>query len=191
MAEWKVDISRGRRSFPFAYGIRLQRQDEAEWLVWHSKVTVAQREPVWTGINYQSVHRRAGEQARSPKLHESCWQITSEILSMNARGRTPLALTLATAEIQNRVHLMSRLELFMSAQSWLLMCAAFSCIRLLTGHDSHNYVLVSSQVTFNLSTNHMLEIYFHLKPHYQLVFLTMSFKNLHIVSLFVCLFLFF
>lgn len=36
---------------------------------------------------------------------------------MNAHGQTPLALTLATAEIQIRVHLISRLVLFMSAQS--------------------------------------------------------------------------
>ncbi len=34
---------------------------------------------------------------------------------MNARGQTPLALTLAT--IQIRVHLLSRLALFTSAQS--------------------------------------------------------------------------
>lgn len=76
------------------------------------KATVARREPVWTGINYQSVYG-----PRGPKLFEWCWQITPEILSMNARGQTPLALTLATAEIQIRVHLISRLALFMSAQS--------------------------------------------------------------------------
>lgn len=36
---------------------------------------------------------------------------------MNAHGQTPLALTLATAEIQIRVHLISRLVLLMSAHS--------------------------------------------------------------------------
>lgn len=36
---------------------------------------------------------------------------------MNANGQTSLALTLATAEIQIRVHLISRLELVMSARS--------------------------------------------------------------------------
>lgn len=36
---------------------------------------------------------------------------------MNAHGQTPLALTLATAEIQIRVHLIGRLVLFMSAHS--------------------------------------------------------------------------
>lgn len=115
MAEWKVDISGGRHSFPFVYGIRLLRGDEAGWLAWHSEATVAQPEAVWTGINNQSAC--GGEDGRLPRMLESCWQITQEIPAMNAHGQTPLALTLAGAGIQIRVHLISRLTLFMSAAS--------------------------------------------------------------------------
>jgi len=47
---------------------------------------------------------------------------------MNANGQAPLALTLAGAEIQIRVHLIGRLVLFMSAQSSRTTSAVISAV---------------------------------------------------------------
>lgn len=61
MVEWP-------HSFPFIHWIRPHRQDESEWLAWHSKATVAHGKPVWTGINYQSVYRRGGEITKAIRI---------------------------------------------------------------------------------------------------------------------------
>lgn len=63
------------------------------------------------------INQSMGEERRLPELYEPCWQITSEILSMNANGQTSLALTLATAEIPIRVRVISRSVLFTSPSS--------------------------------------------------------------------------
>lgn len=163
MAEWRVDITRGRHSFPFVYRIRPLWGDEAEWLVWYSKATVAQRKPVWTGINYQSVYRRGG---RLPKLFELCWQITSEILSMNANWDAPLALTLATAEIQISVHAMVRWLLFTSAQPSPVISAIISAALLpLSGSRTSNCILTGSKVAFTSSTSHVFPINLSVNSH--------------------------
>lgn len=155
MGEWKVDISRGRHSFSFVYRIRLLWEDEAEWFVWHSKATVAQREPVWTGINYQSVYRRGGKITKAIQvvLTNNLRDPFNECTRTNAFG-------FDTGHCWNsdyRVHLISRLVLFMSAQSSHIISGPrchFSRIKPLTGSCTGNYVLVSSHVALTLSTNH-------------------------------------
>lgn len=114
MAEWKVDISRGRHSFPFVYGIREEGMT-AEWLVWHSKATVAQKTEALfeqRSIINQCVGEE-GEITRAVRV-----VLTNKANRSRQWMHTDKRLWLwhwPVPNIQIRVHLVGRLVLFMSA----------------------------------------------------------------------------
>lgn len=139
MGEWKVDINKGRHSFPFVYGIRLRGERTRPNDLFGIQGQQCQK---WCCLNRDqlSISLSARGEHRLTKLYELCWQITSGILSMNAHGQTPLALTLATAEIQIGVHLSSshRLVLLCLCNHWRWFCH-FSGIKPLTGSCMVSY----------------------------------------------------